>query len=118
VQAARQLVINLTTLDHTNPKTSLDRVLEASTGEFRDQFSSQASVIQNVLRDAEVSSSGNVPEAGLARMDGDTAVVLVAASALVKNKETPRGEPRQYRLSVSLKRQSGTWLASNVEFVP
>jgi Mce-associated membrane protein len=118
VQAARQLVMNLMTLDHTNPQASLDRVLAASSGEFREQFGSQVAAIQNVLKEAQVSSSGDVTEAGLATLDGDRATVLVAASALVKNTETPDGEPRQYRMSVTLQRDSDAWSVSNVEFVP
>lgn len=121
VQAARQVVINLVTLDHTDPRETVERVLAGSTGAFRQQFSSQASVMQKILREAKVTSSGEIAEAGLARMDGEHAVVLVAVSATVKNAQIRQGEPRQYRMSVNLEKKPDSpagWLVSGVEFVP
>ncbi|MCW2717496.1 MAG: hypothetical protein JWR81_1318 [Pseudonocardia sp.] len=118
LQAARQMVVNLMTLNHTAPQQSLDRVLQGSTGQFREQFSTEASAIKTVLQQAQVSSSGDVSEAGVAELDGDTATVLVASTATVKNSQAPQGEPRQYRMLVKLQKQSDAWLVSDVEFVP
>jgi Mce-associated membrane protein len=117
-QAARQLVRNLMMLDSNDAQASLGRVLALSTGDFREQLTSQSSGLQQVLGQAHVSSSGDVSEAGLVKLDRDDATVLVAARALVKNSELPNGTPRQYRMSVTLQRVSGQWLAANVEFVP
>jgi Mce-associated membrane protein len=118
LQAARQMVVNLMTLDHNAPQESLDRVTQGATGQFREQFSTQASAIQTILQQAAVSSSGEVSEAGVAQLDRDSATVLVASTALVKNTQAPQGEPRQYRMLIKLQKQADNWLASDVEFVP
>ncbi len=45
-------------------------------------------------------------------------MVFVAADSQVTNKSTKgKAQPRYYRLKLTMVRQGGTWLTSNLEFV-
>ena len=115
---ARQVAADITTVSKDSTQHDVDRLMDVATGSFKDQFGEQSSVFQKVVRQAEVSSQGTVREAGISEADGDSAVVLVAVSATVKNTDAPAGEQRQYRMRMHLQRQGDRWLVSDLEFVP
>lgn len=117
VDTARQVVVNLTTLNYDSADADIDRILVGTTGSFRDQFTGAQDSFRQVLQSGQVKSSGEVKEAGLISADDDSAHVLVAAASTVKNTDAPDGEIRVYRMNVSLDRIDGSWLVSNVEFV-
>ncbi|MFJ8816425.1 hypothetical protein [Amycolatopsis thermoflava] len=64
-----------------------------------------------------MTSTGQIADAGIERLSGDDATALVVASANVKNTQAPQGENRQYRLLLTLHREDGRWLVSELEFV-
>jgi Mce-associated membrane protein len=115
--AARQAVISLTSLSHQNAEQTYTRLLQGTTGDYRNQLSQQAGPFKDALTQGQVESSGQVLEAGVDKLDGATATALVVATANVKNTQAPQGENRQYRLHLTLQRQDGQWLVSNLEFV-
>jgi Mce-associated membrane protein len=118
VLAARQGVLNLTGLGHVDAEGSYARLLQGSTGDFRNQLAQQADSFKQALAQGQVNSTGQISEAGLEQLNGDTATALVVASANVKNTQAPQGENRQYRLRLTLQRQGdGQWLISELEFV-
>lgn len=115
--AARQVVVNLTSVDQATAQRDIQRVVDGATGTFRDQFSQQAGAYQKMLLDSQVSSAGKVVESGVTSIDGDKAVVLAAATATVKNKDAPAGEQRVYRMRLSLQNENDRWMVSKLEFV-
>lgn len=66
-----------------------------------------------------VESRGTVLRAGLVSGDRDSAVVLVAVDATVKNVRAPDGRLAHYRIQVDLAKraQAGGWLVSRLQFV-
>ena len=63
-------------------------------------------------------STGKVLSVGIGDIDGDTAVVFVAADGQVTNKATKgKAEPRYYRFKLTMVRKGGKWLASNLQIV-
>ncbi|RJQ79686.1 hypothetical protein D5S17_09610 [Pseudonocardiaceae bacterium YIM PH 21723] len=116
-QVTRQTLVNLTTVSQGTAKSDVDRLLNAATGEFRDQFGAQAALFQKVLEQAKVSSQGEVREVGVVSLDEDNAVTLAAVTATVHNVDAPGGELRQYRMRVHLHRDGDRWLISDLEFV-
>lgn len=117
VETAREVVVNLTTLDFTSVDADLERILAGTTGAFREQFASSSSSFREVLERGEVASTGEVSEAGLVRADDHSAEVLVAVTSMVKNTDVPDGEGRVYRMKADLERAGDVWLVSDVEFV-
>lgn len=118
VQAARQEVITLTSIGKATAQDDLARLLDGATGSFKQQFTQQSDAFKQVLDQSGVESKGVIQEAGVLDSKDGAATVLVAATATVKNTQTPDGAARQYRMKVSLQKQDGKWLVCDLEFVP
>ncbi|MGI8762038.1 MAG: hypothetical protein ACR2LF_12240 [Jatrophihabitantaceae bacterium] len=117
VGAARQEVLDLTTLSAATAPADVKRLLDGATAEFRDRFAQQATAFQTALAQGEVTSTGTTTSAGLVSLDGDTATVIVAATATVKNTQSPRGAARSYRFTVTVRHVGARWLVSSLTFV-
>ncbi len=63
-------------------------------------------------------STGKVLSAGISELDKNNAVVFVAANSAVTNSSTKgKAQPRYYRLKLTMVRQGGKWLTSDLQFV-
>ncbi len=118
VAAARQGVTSLTSLDFNHAADDVKRVLDDSTGTFRDDFRTRADDFAKVIQQSQVATEGHVNSAAVQSMTGDSAVVLVAATSKVTNSAGAKQEPRAWRLSVTVERVDGQLKMSKVEFVP
>lgn len=118
VDTARQVAVNLVTLRYGSAREDLDRILQGTTGAFRDQFTDVSGSFGQVLEQGQVESTGEVKSAGLVDATDSTATVIAAVTSTVKNTEAPGGDPRSYRMKVDLEKDGSQWLVSNVEFVP
>ncbi|MDR7171884.1 Mce-associated membrane protein [Nocardia kruczakiae] len=118
VAAARQGVTTLTSLDFNHAADDVKRVLDDSTGSFRNDFQSRADDFAKVIQQSKVATQGRVNAAAVQSMTDDSAVVLVAATSEVTNSAGARQEPRAWRLSVTVERVDGRLKMSKVEFVP
>jgi Mce-associated membrane protein len=116
--AARQSVVTLMSLDFTKAKDDVQRILDNSTGQFRDDFKNQADDFIKVAQDSKVITEVTVNAAGVETMTNDSAVVLLSATSRVTNAAGAKQEPRTWRLSVNLQRDGGQIKMSKVEFVP
>jgi Mce-associated membrane protein len=118
--AARQGVVTLTSLDFNNAKQGVQRILENSTGSFKDDFLKMADDFTKVVEQSKVVSQGSVQAAAvdLDTMTNDSAVVLVASTSEVTNAAGAKQDPRSYRLIVTVARDGGQLKISKVEFVP
>jgi Mce-associated membrane protein len=116
--AARQGVVSLMTLDFNHAKDDVQRVIDNSTGQFRDDFQSRADDFTKVVRDSKVVTKGSVTATAVQSMSADTALVLVAANSEVTNATGAQNEPRAWRLSVTVQRDGPQIKMSRVEFVP
>jgi Mce-associated membrane protein len=118
VAAGRQSVVTLMSLDFNKAKEDVQRIIDNSTGQFRDDFKNQADDFIKVAQDSKVVTEVTVNAAAVESMSDDTAVVLVSASSRVTNSAGAKQEPRSWRLSVNLQREGGQIKMSKVEFVP
>lgn len=118
VAAARQGVTTLTSLDFNHAADDVKRVLDDSTGAFRNDFQSRADDFAKVIQQSKVATQGRVDAAAVQSMTDDSAVVLVAATSEVTNSAGAKQEPRAWRLSVTVERVDGQLKMSKVEFVP
>ncbi|AFM18297.1 VirB8 protein [Mycolicibacterium chubuense NBB4] len=116
--AARQSVVTLMSLDFTKAQEDVQRIIDNSTGQFKNDFQSQAKDFVKVAQDSKVITEVTVNSTAVEQMDDDTAQVLVAAASRVTNSAGAKQEPRTWRLSVSLQREGGQIKMSKVEFVP
>jgi Mce-associated membrane protein len=116
--AARQSVVTLMSLDFNKAKEDVQRIIDNATGQFKDDFKSQADDFIKVAQDSKVITEVTVNATGVESMTDDTAVVLVSATSRVTNSAGAKQEPRSWRLSVNLRRDGGQIKMEKVEFVP
>lgn len=117
LNVASGMAANLVTLGKDNADADLSRVIDGTTGDFREQFVSAAVGFGELLAEGGVESVGEVKSAGIVDSNDETAIVLAAVTSTVKNNEAPTGEVRVYRMKLTLADIEGKWLVSNVEFV-
>ena len=118
--AARQAIVNLTSLDFHRAKDDVQRVIDSSTGAFRDDFTRRATDFTATMERAKIVTEGTVNAAAvdLQSMNANSAVVLVTVSSRVSNSAGAQQEPRHMRLVVTMVREGGQLKMSKVEFVP
>jgi Mce-associated membrane protein len=117
VAAARQGVVNLTSLDFNKAKEDVQRVLDSATGEFRDDFQRRADDFASVVKDSKAVTQGSVTASAVESMSKDSAVVLVLANERVTNSAGAKDDPRAFRFRVSVVRAGDQLKISKVEFV-
>jgi Mce-associated membrane protein len=115
--AAKQGVINLTSLDFKKSKEDVQRILDSATGEFRDQFQKTADDFASVVKDTKAVAEGSIGAAAVESMNKDSAVVLVLANERVTNIAGANDSPRAFRFRVSVVRDGDQLKISKVEFV-
>ena len=118
VQTARQAALNLTTISYTEADADIQRILDASTGDFREDFQRRSQPFVEVVKQARSKSEGTVTSAGLESVNGDAAQVLLAVSVKTSMAAAPPGEPRNWRMRISVEKVGDGAKVSNVQFVP
>ncbi|ORA15678.1 MULTISPECIES: hypothetical protein [Mycobacterium avium complex (MAC)] len=118
VEAARQGVVNLTTIDYTKADADIKRILDMSTGTFHDDFQRRSQPFMEVVKQAQSKSEGRVTEAGVESQHGNQAQVLVTVSVKMSNAGAPEQEPRAWRMRISVDKVNDIPKISDVQFVP
>lgn len=117
LEAASQGVVNLTTMDFERADEDVQKVLDGSAGEFRDEFEARSKDLVTVMQEAQVKSVGEVRRAAIERQDGDSADVLVAVAQKVSNAGGAAEEPRGQRMRVTMQLEDGTYKIVKAGFV-
>ncbi|WP_067663252.1 hypothetical protein [Nocardia miyunensis] len=119
VQAARQGVVNILSVDFNSAQNDVQRVLDDATGGWRDEFTPQAQPFIDVVQKAKVVTTAEITAAGLEHLNGDgTAQVLVAAHSKVSNSAGASNEQRTFRLRVTVAPDAGRLKIAKMEYVP
>ncbi|MBY0389119.1 MAG: hypothetical protein K2X56_13685 [Mycobacterium pseudokansasii] len=115
---AKKGIVNMISLDFRKAKEDVQRVIDSSTGEFKDEFQQRAADFTKVVEQSKVVTEGSVTATAVESMDGNTALVLVSATSRVTNGGNGKEEPREWRLKVTVTEEDGQYKMSKVEFVP
>ncbi|MBV9514120.1 MAG: hypothetical protein JO280_08800 [Mycobacteriaceae bacterium] len=115
--AAGQGITALTSLDFRNAKQDVQRIIDNSTGSFRDEYEVRADDFVKVVEASKVIARGTVTAKAVQSMTDDEATVLVAASEEITNAAGNK-EPRAYRFRVTVTRDGDQLKLSKVELVP
>jgi Mce-associated membrane protein len=119
LQVGRQGALNLTTIDYTRADADVARILDSSTGTFRDDFQKRSAAFIGVVKQARSTSAGTVTEAGLEADHADQARVLVAVAVKTTTGDAPQQQqPRAWRMRIDVQKVGDGAKVSNVEFVP
>jgi Mce-associated membrane protein len=117
VAGAKRGVVNMTSLDFNKAKEDVQRVIDSSTGEFKDEFSHRAADFTKVIEQSKVVTEGTVNAAALLSIDENTAVVLVSATSHITSSAGTKNGPLPWRLRVTVTEEGGQYKMSKVEFV-
>lgn len=117
IAAARQFTVDFVSISAATVDNDIERVTASSAGDFHDEYTRGKTQVRAAVVENQVQSSGTVLRAALVSGDRDSAVVLVAIDANVKNVKAPQGRPSHYRIKVDLVKEGDRWLVSRLEFV-
>jgi Mce-associated membrane protein len=118
LEVGRQGALNLTTIDWQEADADVQRILDAATGTFYDDFQKRAQPFVEVVKQAQSKSVGTIAEAGLESESKDGAQVLVAVTVKTSNAGAPDQQPRAWRMRIFVEKVGNEAKVSNVEFVP
>ena len=119
LRAATLQTLNWASVDYREPDEFVDKVKQGATGDFLKQFEESETALRTLIRQNQSVQVPTIPKDGAALLErrGGEARVLIVMDAQVTNKSTTTPQPRQYRLQVTVTKQGGRWLTSNLEFV-
>jgi Mce-associated membrane protein len=116
--AAREGIVALTSLNFNHAKQDVQRIIDNSTGSFRDDFQARADDFVKVVETSKVVAQGTVKATAVQSMSDDSAVVLVVAEEQITNSAGAKKDPRVLRLSVTVTRDGERFKLAKVELVP
>jgi len=118
VAGAKQGVINMISLDYNKAKEDVQRVIDGSTGQFKDDFQQRANDVISVVTQSKAVTEGTVNAAAVESIDENSAVVLVSARSQITNSPPGKDEPpKMWRLRVTVAEVGGQYKMSKVEYV-
>ena len=116
--AARAQTNAFLTVDYKNMDPLIDKVLAGATGTFKEQYQGAKANLKATAQQGKSVASGEVKEVGIGDIDGDTAIVFVAADGSVTNKNTKgKAQPRSYRFKLTMVREGDKWLTSDLQIL-
>ncbi|MCV6963881.1 hypothetical protein BST27_02595 [Mycobacterium intermedium] len=118
IAGAKQGVVNMASLDFHRAKEDVQRLLDSSTGQFRDEFQQRAKDFVRVVEESQVVTQGTINAAAVESMAEHSASVLVSATSTITNADGAKDEPRVWRLRVTVTEEGGQYKMSKLEFVP
>jgi len=118
IAGAKQGIVNMTSLDFNHAKEDVQRLLDSSTGEFKDDFQQRAKDFTSVVEQSKVVTQGTITKAALESMDEHSATVLILATSRISNAAGAKDEPRVWRVRVTVAKEGGQYKMSKVDFVP
>lgn len=118
LQAGRQAAVNLTSINYNDVDAELKRIIDSSTGIFRDDFRQRSPSFAEFVKQIKSISQGTVSEAGVESEHGDEAQVIVAVKVNTSTPTDGSQQPRYWRMRIGVQKVDNTAKVTNVEFVP
>jgi Mce-associated membrane protein len=116
--AARAETLAFLTVDYKNMDPLIQKVLDGATGAFESQYRRAKGTLKATAQRGRSGATGRVREVGIGDIDGDTAIVFVAADGSVTNKNTKgKAQPRAYRFKLTMVRKGDKWLTSDLQIL-
>ena len=117
LEVGRQGALNLTTIDFRSAESDVQRIVDASTGNFEDDFRSRSKPFIDTVKRAQSVTVGAISEAGIESADRSQAQVLVAVTVKAENAAEPKPKDRSWRMRLTVVKVGAGAKVSNVEFV-
>lgn len=118
IQSARQMGVNLMSIDAATAQRDLDRIVAGTTGDFKNKLASQSKAFMDQVTKYKAKTTVSDVDAALVSIDDDSAEVMVSLNGTVTNDKVKNGTPQGYRYQMDLTRVDDRWLVSGLEVVP
>lgn len=116
VRTAREHVAVLTTLDHHDVDTGIDRWLSVTTGPLHAELADTDAGTREAVRRAATVARAEVVEAGLSAFSTETGTAtLLAAVEITRSREGEPSTTTRQRFVVSLAETGSGWKVSGLE---
>ena len=115
--AARQGITALMSIDPDHATEDVQRMIDASTGEQKNQLSVLSTLIVKKAEDSKVGSKVTVEAVSVQSLSDNSGVVLVAAKTAPTGPDNAKPPPALFRLSVNMDRDGGQLKMSKVDFL-
>ncbi|WP_082969734.1 MULTISPECIES: hypothetical protein [unclassified Mycobacterium] len=115
--AARQGITAFMSIDPDHAKESVQRAIDASTGDQKDQLSVLSPLMVKRAEETKVGAKVTIEAVAVQSFSDNSGVVLVAAKTDPIGPDTAKPPPALFRLSVNMDRDGGQLKMSKVEFV-
>jgi len=114
---ARQSVVTLMAVDANKAREYVQRVIDNSTGKFKEDMQATADDLTKAIGQSKVSTRVDVDRVAVQSMTDDSAVVLVAAKSDLTSPDATKQGRQSWRISITLARDGDQIKISKVEFV-
>ncbi|ELR83721.1 hypothetical protein W7U_00735 [Mycobacterium sp. H4Y] len=115
--AARQGITAFMSIDPAHAKEDVQRSIDASTGDQKDQLSVLSPLMVNKAEETKVGTKVTVEAVAVQSLSDNSGVVLVAAKTTPTGPDNARPPPALFRLSVNMDRDGGQLKMSKIEFL-
>ena len=105
-------------IDPDHAKEDVQRMIDASTGDQKNQLSVMSTLIVKKAEDSKVGSTVTVEAVAVESLSDNSGVVLVAAKTAPTGPDNAKPPPALFRLSVNMTRDGGQLKMSKVDFLP
>jgi Mce-associated membrane protein len=115
--AARQGITAFMSIDPAHAKEDVQRTIDASTGDQKDQLSVLSTLMVKKAEETKVGTRVTVEAVAVQSFSDNSGVVLVAAKTDPIGPDNAKPPPALFRLSVNMDRDGGQLKMSKVDFL-
>lgn len=115
--AARDGIEALMALDPADAEQSVQRVIDHSTGNFRENYQRESETMTKGLQETQVSTTVTINDVAVDSVTDDEAVVLLAVRTVRTDADGVQAPPWPWRVQVTLAREGGQYKMSEVDYI-
>jgi Mce-associated membrane protein len=113
--AAQAFTRGLTTIDQNRIDQNFTDVANGATGEFKNMYTAASAQLRRALIESHASAQGTVIDAAVKSATVDTVEVILFVDQSVRNSASPAPQLDRSRVTITMQRVDGRWLASKVD---
>ena len=115
LSSAQRFAVTLTSIDTHSVDQNFTKVVDDSTGEFKDMYSQSASQLRQVLIDNKAMSKGTIIDSAVKSASKTKVDVVLFVDQWITNVASPQPRLDRSRVAMTMELIDGKWLASKVE---
>ena len=114
LQAARSNVVDFTSFDHLTLDDDIEQIRRVSTGDLRDEAVDRLESSRQQITESEAIASTEVVDAGVTRVNGDEATVLLVIQTTTETNASEQAAVVKYRIEVEMQKDGDRWVLTAI----